>query len=61
MEWPEELTEAGRYEARFIGNDIDSEFDDSERAGHFCKYPAEFTSLYGPCLTVPLPHFRLCS
>ncbi|CAD6993243.1 unnamed protein product [Ceratitis capitata] len=24
---PEELTEAGRYEARFIGNDIDSELD----------------------------------
>lgn len=40
VEWPEELTEAGRYEARFIGNDIDSELDviDNERAGHFCKY-----------------------
>lgn len=24
---PEELTEAGRYSARFIGNDIDSELD----------------------------------
>ena len=24
---PEEFTEAGRYEARFIGNDIDSELD----------------------------------
>ncbi|XP_073820265.1 DUF1676 domain-containing protein Osi2 isoform X2 [Musca autumnalis] len=27
VEVPEELTEAGRYEARFIGNDIDSELD----------------------------------
>ncbi|XP_064550303.1 uncharacterized protein Osi2 [Drosophila montana] len=39
VEWPEELTEAGRYEARFIGNDIDDELDviDSERAGHFSR------------------------
>jgi len=40
VEWPEELTEAGRYEARFIGNDIDGELDlidDGQRAGHFCK------------------------
>ncbi|XP_075144515.1 DUF1676 domain-containing protein Osi2 [Haematobia irritans] len=27
VELPEELTEAGRYQARFIGNDIDSELD----------------------------------
>lgn len=39
VEWPEELTEAGRYEARFIGNDIDDELDvvENKRAGHFCK------------------------
>lgn len=39
LEWPEELTEAGRYEARFIGNDIDDELDviENKRAGHFCK------------------------
>ncbi|XP_065361948.1 uncharacterized protein Osi2 [Calliphora vicina] len=27
VELPEEITEAGRYQARFIGNDIDSELD----------------------------------
>ncbi|KAH8294761.1 hypothetical protein KR018_002603 [Drosophila ironensis] len=40
VEWPEELTEAGRYEARFIGNDIDDELDvidNSQRAGHFSR------------------------
>ncbi|KAH8265380.1 hypothetical protein KR038_005415 [Drosophila bunnanda] len=40
LEWPEELTEAGRYEARFIGNDIDGELDlidDGQRAGHFSR------------------------
>ncbi|XP_017046707.1 uncharacterized protein LOC108091838 [Drosophila ficusphila] len=40
VEWPEELTEAGRYEARFIGNDIDGELDlidDGQRAGHFSR------------------------
>ncbi|XP_034486746.1 uncharacterized protein LOC117791177 [Drosophila innubila] len=39
VEWPEELTEAGRYEARFIGNDIDSELDvvENQRAGHFSR------------------------
>ncbi|EDV90722.1 uncharacterized protein LOC6569682 [Drosophila grimshawi] len=39
LELPEELTEAGRYEARFIGNDIDDELDagDGQRAGHFSR------------------------
>ncbi|KAH8359155.1 hypothetical protein KR093_004702 [Drosophila rubida] len=39
VEWPEELTEAGRYEARFIGNDIDDELDviENKRAGHFSR------------------------
>ncbi|EDW58531.1 uncharacterized protein Dvir_GJ14247 [Drosophila virilis] len=39
LEWPEELTEAGRYEARFIGNDIDDELDvvENKRAGHFSR------------------------
>ncbi|ALC46835.1 Osi2 [Drosophila busckii] len=39
VEYPDELTEAGRYEARFIGNDIDSELDviDNQRAGHFSR------------------------
>ncbi|XP_034660861.1 uncharacterized protein LOC117896569 [Drosophila subobscura] len=39
VEWPEELTEAGRYEARFIGNDIDDELDviENKRAGAFSR------------------------
>ncbi|KAH8382484.1 hypothetical protein KR009_003764 [Drosophila setifemur] len=40
VELPEELTEAGRYEARFLGNDIDDELDvidNSQRAGHFSR------------------------
>ncbi|EDW84615.1 uncharacterized protein Dwil_GK13033 [Drosophila willistoni] len=37
LEWPEELTEAGRYEARFIGNEIDDDFDSDQRAGHLSR------------------------
>ncbi|XP_030370676.1 uncharacterized protein LOC115621227 [Scaptodrosophila lebanonensis] len=39
LEWPEELTEAGRYEARFIGNEIDSELDviENKSGGPFSR------------------------
>ena len=39
VEVPEEFTEAGRYEARFIGNDIDSELDiiEDKHAPHFSR------------------------